>query len=267
MVSPDHVRTFLKPVPAAIIVLILIFSLLTCGCLDVEPEELPPPAASPSASITESPTVQATGGPAASPPPAIHITSPRQTGLFTEQDFPPEVKTAVSDFSIGKTSGSVNGFLRWESVRARTNKEDTARIRDQIRRIDYALYNSSQKENITVYVGLSVDQARKVRNDSVFSENGYLIASYDPSVVYQQYANSGRDGDGYFTLCRIDFYRGNHLLFVNGTVREFLLPRGSIWDVAGEDTYEELVYAIDSIPLYDDIVPTKVRVISTREHP
>jgi hypothetical protein len=80
-------------------------------------------------------------------------------------------------------------------------------------------------------------------------------------------ADTGRDSDGYFTMCVIDFRKGNHVLFVNATEREFLLPQAGIWDVAREDTYQELEYSIDSIPRYDDTVPTKVRLIYTREHP
>jgi hypothetical protein len=183
------------------------------------------------------------------------------------QEFPQEVKAAVNDFTDGRTSGSIDNFLRWDSVRSRMNRQETARIQEQISRIDYAFYNTSIRENITVYVGLNADQARKVRNESVFSENSYLLASYDPSVVYTRLAATGRDTNGYFTLCAIDLRPGNHLLFINATEREFLLPRGGIWDVAGEDTYKELTFTADSIPRYDDIIQTNVRIIRTKEHP
>ena len=133
-----------------------------------------------------------------------------QTGIFTDQDFPPEIEKAVSDFSLGITTETINGFLRWESVRARTDQSDAARIREQISNIDYALFNTTLKENIRVYTGISGEQAKRVRNDSVFSENGYAFASYDPSVVYHRLANSGRDKEGYLTMCVIDFRKGDH---------------------------------------------------------
>ena len=200
-------------------------------------------------------------------PPPIAITNPRQTAIFTEQAFPPEVEGAVSDFAEGKTTDTINGFLRWESTRARTNQSDASRIQEQIHRIDYAVFNTTIKENISVYIGVSGEQAKRIRNDSVFSENGYIIASYDPSVVYHRLANSGRDNEGYLTMCVIDFRKGNHLLFVNATEREFLIPHGGIWDVAGEETYEQLEFSADSVPRYDDIIQTKVRLIYTKEHP
>jgi hypothetical protein len=268
MVSREHIRSPTIAATAGLITLLLIFSTLICGCLQIEPEELPPQTVSPLAPITESPTVPAsTVENTSSTPPAVVITSPKQIVLFTEQDFPPEIERAVSDFADGKTTDTINGFLRWDSVRARTNQSDAARIREQISRIDYAVYNTTIKENISVYIGISREQAKRIRNDSVYEEPGYIIASYDPSVVYQRLANTGRDSEGYLTMCVIDFRKGNRLLFVNATEREFILPHGAIWDVAREETYEQLEYSADSIPRYEDTIPIKVRLVYTKEHP
>jgi hypothetical protein len=268
MASRKDVRFPTRAVTTAIIVLLIMVPTLICGCLQVEPEELPPQAASSPATVTVSPTVPAdTSDNISSTPPAIAITVPRQTAIFTEQNFPPEVKKAVTDFSEGKTTDTINSFLRWESVRARTNLSDASVILEQIHRIDYAVFNTTIKENISLYIGISGEQAKRIRNDSVFSEDGYIIASYDPSIVYHRLANSGRDKDGYLTMCVIDFRRGSHLLYVNATEREFLIPYGGIWDFAREDTYEQLEFSADSVPRYGDITPTKVRLISTQEHP
>lgn len=267
MASRQHFSSRTGLIPAGMMILALACLPLICGCLQVEPEELSPETTTVPVTIPESPALQLSPDTAARIPPAISITSPRLTGLYSAQDFPPEVITAVEDYTSGKTSDTLTSYLRWESVRARTNKQDTARIQEQIHRIDYAFYNTTLKENISFYVGLNAEQARKVRNDSVYSENGYILASYDPSVIYHRFADTGRDSDGYFTMCRIDFTRGSHPLLVNATEREFILPRGGIWDVAGEDTYEELTFAADSIPRYDEMVQTKVRIVHTKEHP
>ncbi|OPX63925.1 MULTISPECIES: ADP-ribosyltransferase [unclassified Methanoregula] len=267
MASRQHTRSRTGCLPAGIIILALACFLLICGCLQVEPEELPPETPAIPVTIAESPALTPTPGTTVAIPPAISITRPRLTGLFSAQDFPAEVKAAVMEYSSGKTSDTLNSYLRWESVRARTSKQDAATIREQISRIDYAMYNTSLKENISLFIPLSADQARKVRNESVFSENSYILASYDPSVIYHRFAERSRDNDGYFTMCVIDFRPGSHPLWINETEREFVLPRGGIWDVAGEDTYEKLRFAADSIPRYDDIVLTKVRIIRTKEHP
>jgi hypothetical protein len=268
MASRNNIRPRTRATTTGIITLLLIFAMLICGCLQVEPEELPPQTASSVVVITESPTVPAsTMENTSSTPPAIVITRLKQTGLYTEHDFPPEVERAVSDFAEGKTTDTINGFLRWDSVRAKTSQPDKARIQEQIHHIDYAVFNTTLKENVSVYVGISGEQAKRIRNESVYSENGYVIASYDPSVVYHRLANSGRDNEGYLTMCVIDFRKGNRILFVNATEKEFLLPHGGIWDVAREETYEQLEYSADSIPRYEDIIPTKVRLIYTKEHP
>ena len=229
---------------------------------------MPPLAASSLVTITASPAVPSdTPGNISSTPRPVAITSPKYTKIFTDHSFPAEVKKAVSDFTDGRTTDTINGYLRWESVRAKTGKEDKNRIGEQVRHIDYALFNTTIQENITFYVGISGEQVKKIRNDSVFSDNGYIIASYDPSVVFHRMADSSRDNDGYFTMCVIDFRKGNHLLFVNTTEKEFLLPRGGIWDIAREETYGQLEYSADSIPRYDDIIQTNIRLIYTKEHP
>jgi len=268
MASREYLRYRSGEVPAGIITLLLILTTLFCGCLQVEPEEIPPLTASSLVNITESPAVMVNiTENISSIAPVIVLPSLKQTSLYSDQDFPLEVKKAVSDFTEGKTTNTINGFLRWESVRARTNQSDAARIQEQIHRIDYAVFNTSLRENVTVFIGINGEQAKRIRNESVFEEDGYSVASYDPSVVYHRFANNGRDNDGYLTMCVVDLRRGSHVLFVNATGREFLLPHGSIWDVAGVDTYEELEFSADSIPLYKDIIPKKIRLIHTKEHP
>jgi hypothetical protein len=268
MTSRNQVWPRPTTMTVGMIAILLIVLVLTCGCLQTEPEELPPqPVPSPELT-TVPPTMPVnTTETISSAPRLINITSPKQTRLYTEQQFPSEIEKAVSDFAGGKTTDTINGFLRWESVRARTDPSDAAHIQEQIRHIDYALFNTTAKENIVVYIGVSGEQAKRIRNESVFSENGYVIASYDPSVVYHRLAGSGRDKEGYLTMCVIEGRRGGHFLIVNTSEREVLLPRGGIWDFARDDTYEKLEFTADSVPRYGDIIPTKVRLIYTKEHP
>jgi hypothetical protein len=268
MTAREYFRPRCRAMTAGGISLLLIFIILICGCLQTEPEELSPQEGPSAVAVTESPAIPAsTPGNISSIPPVIVITSPKQVRLFTEQNFPPAVNAAITDFAEGRSQDSVNGYLRWESVRTKTSLPDKTRIQEQIHSIDYAMFNTTLKENVSVYVGISGEQAKRILNDSAYSDYGYAIASYDPSVVYHRLANSGRDNEGYLTMCVIDYRKGNHLLLVNATEKEFLLPRGGIWDVAGVETYERLEYSADSIPRYEDMIPTKVRLIHTKEHP
>lgn len=258
---------------AGVLALLLISSALVCGCLRTEPEELLPhpmtqPPVTPQPTITVSPAPAVTVTEAVSNVPGpVRIESNGKTVSFREMDFPAEVKQAVSDFISGKTTDEVNGFLRWESVRSRTNPSEATRIREQIGSIDYAVFNTALPETIRVYFGISGEQAKRFRNESVFSENGYIIASSDPSVVYNRFTGNGRDRDGYLTLCALDLRRGDHVLPVNATEREYLISRGGIWDFDREDIYEVLVFSSDSVPRYRDEILKKVRIIYTREHP
>jgi hypothetical protein len=120
MASHEHIRPRTGAVTAGIFAILLILTSLIGGCLQVEPEELPPQAASPFAVISESPTVPAdTMENTSSTPSAVTIVSPKQIVIFTDHDFPPEIEKAVRDFAEGKTTDTINGFLRWESVRDR----------------------------------------------------------------------------------------------------------------------------------------------------
>jgi len=263
-----HLRSRTVTGTAGITLLLLLILTLSGGCLRAEPEELPTQPALMTTVIPLVPpvspnTTENTG----SAYQAIIITGPKLTGVFTLQEYPPDVERAVRDFSEGKTTDTINGFLRWESVRARTNQSDTARVLSQIHRIDYAVFNTTVKENLSLYTGISGEQVKRVRNESVYEEKGYLIASYDPSVIYHRFADSGRDAEGYLTMGVIEARRGDRLLFVNTTEREFLLPRGSIRDVAREEEHETVQFSRDSVPRYGDPVLKNVRLIYTKEHP
>ncbi len=258
---------------AGVLALLLISSALICGCLQPEPELLllqpsaqPTVSLQPAITVSSAPIVNSTENVTNVPGP-VRIESIGEIDTYTEMDFPAEVEQAVTDFISGKTANTVNGFLRWESVRSRANQSEATRIREQIGSIDYAVFNATVPQNIRVYFGITGEQAKRFRNESVFSESGYIIASGDPSVVYNQFAGSGRDRDGYLTLCALDLRRGDHVLPVNATGREFLISRGGIWDFDREEIHEVLEFSSDSIPRYRNEIQEKVRIIYTREHP
>ena len=274
MASRNNPGSPLLPLIMGALSFILILLVLTGGCLRTEPEELDQPAltSAPVMSVTAPPDVTVTIQENASETqnssmisPPIAITAPEKAVVYSDQDFPQEVRTDIGDFTAGKTSDTINSFLRWDSVRARTGESDAARTRQQIRSIDYALFNSTLQENMRLYLWVSGEQARRIQNDSAFADNGYLVASYDPTVIYHQLWDTGRDKDGYITMVVLDFQKGDHLLFVNTTDREFLIPRGSSWEVTGINTYDQLSFTADSIPRYDDMAQTDIRLISTRE--
>lgn len=263
----------LPAVVTGVLILVLVCGVLICGCLRTEPEELLP---QPTASLTKSPPLTSTFSPdeslnatenatVSSMP--VNITGSNKLVTFADLDFPEDVNQAVSDLAERRTADQINGFLRWESVRARTNESDTAFIRKQIALIDYAVFNSTLPEDIRVYFGVSGEQFRRIRNESVVNEPGYIIASSDPTIIYHRVNDSGRDREGYLILCTLDLPRGDHVLVINRTEREFLVPRGRIWDVSREETFESLKFTPDSNPRYDKELLTKIRIIYTSEHP
>jgi hypothetical protein len=258
-----------------VIAIVLLLVLFTCGCSQIDPEELGPeelsPTPTPIITSLQSPTLV----PAETSAPApilishavINLSRPKDPVLFTKAGFPPAIHQAVWDFTDGKTSETINGFLRWESVRAKANRSETAAIRSRIGDIDYAISNSSAGENLILYTGISGELAKRIRNDSAYEERGYIVASYDPSVVYHQLAQGGRDKDGFITMVVTESRRGEHLLFINDTEHSVLLPHGSVWDLAWEEQQDVMDFSVTSFPRYQDEVLTKVRLMYMKEHP
>jgi hypothetical protein len=262
-------------VPMLAIAIVLLLVLLTCGCSQVDPEELGPEELPPTPAPIITSLQSATFVPAETSAPApvhishavINMTRPKDPVLFTEAGFPPVIHQAVRDFTDGKTSDIINGFLRWESVRAKTNREETVLIRERIGNIDYAISNSSAGENLVLYSGISGELAKRIRNDSQYEERGYILASYDPSVVYHQMANGGRDKDGFISMVVTESRRGEHLLFINETERSILLPHGLVWDLAREEQQDVMDFSVTSFPRYQEEDLTKVRLMYLKEHP
>jgi hypothetical protein len=260
-------------VPMLVIAIVLLLVLFTCGCSQVEPEELGPEDLSPTQIVTSLQPTSIMPTETSAPVPifishaVINMSRPKDPVLFTEADFPPEIIQAVTDFTDGNTTDTINGFLRWESVRAKTNRSETAVIRNRIGDIDYAISNSSAGENLILYTGISGELAKRIRNDSYYEERGYIVASYDPSVVYHQMAYGGRDKDGFVTMVVTESRKGEHLLFINETERSILLPHGSVWDLAQEEQQDVMDFSVTSFPRYQDEVLTKVRLMYMKEHP
>jgi hypothetical protein len=266
--------TFLHAgVPMLAIAAVLLLVLFTCGCSQVDPEELGPEELSPTQNITSqqppsiAPTETSAPAPILISHAVINLSRPKDPVLFTETDFPPEIIQAVRDFTDGKTSDTINGFLRWESVRAKANRSETTAIRNRIGDIDYAISNSSAGENLILYTGISGELAKRIRNDSRYEEYGYILASYDPSVVYHQMAPGGRDKDGFITMVVTESRRGEHLLFINETERTVLLPHGSVWDLAREEQQDVMDFSATSFPRYHEELLTTVRLMYMKEHP
>jgi hypothetical protein len=246
---------------------LVVITLITAGCLFAEPDQgaatVPANAENVPTEQTAAPTLSSGPQPAPSaviPLKNITIQHPRELTPVTGP-----AATTINGISDPRTFGTVNGYLRWESARARTNASEAARINGMINVIDAAIGYSSLNEDLILYSGISGDLPHRIINDSRYSEPGYVSCTFDPSIVYHTLAINGRDKEGFVTMLVIHQRLGSHILYVNETKREILLPHGMTWELASEEKIGKIEYIMDSTPRYPDEQPEKVRLLYIKQ--
>lgn len=247
--------------------ILVVITLITAGCMLAEPGQSAATVPANAEIVPTEPTAAPTlsSGPQPAPStiiPLKNITIQRPKELAPVNG--PATAT-ISGISDPRTFGTVNGYLRWESVRARTNASEAARINGIINVIDAAIGYTSLKEDLILYCGISGDLPNRIINDSRYSEPGYVSCTFDPSMVYHTLAKSGRDKEGFVTMLVIPQKQGSHLLYVNETKREILLPHGMTWELASEEKVGSIEYILDSTPRYPDEQPEKVRLLYMKQ--
>jgi hypothetical protein len=266
--NPDNLRPVLAYHAAGYLAILLAVMLFTCGCMQPQPVENTSPTPDPVETTTAEPAPVLTTATLPEitqhltlPVKNITITRPGNLSIYTKRGFTDPVVKAVGGLSDPKAADIINRYLRWDSVRANTDKAEAARITGVVKNIDSAISTTPLKEDIVIYCGISSELGLLITNTSRYSDDGYVSGSYDPSVVYHTLSKSGRDREGYVTMLALREKPGAHLLFVNETTREILLPRAMIWDLNAEEKIGRLVVSLDSMPRYKDDQMDNVRLL------
>jgi hypothetical protein len=249
--------------------LLVIMVLVTAGCTTAAPPENATPSPVPTAVIpVETPDI-ITHETLPTPAPSVTltvknvtITRPRNVKVYTDMAFPKTTVPAVDAILDPRNATIVNGYLRWESVRTRTNMTEAARIKGIVKGIDTLLDTAYLDEDLVLYYGISGEQPMRIINESRYTEEGYVMASFDPSVIYHTMEKTGRDREGYVSMLVIHTKPGSHLLYVNETTREILLPRGMTGELSAEEKIGRLEFTLESVPRYQDMQMDKVRLLN-----
>jgi hypothetical protein len=256
---------------SAIMMLLLV---ITCGCISVSPQDTIPDVTLVAATTEHLqtatipvPTIQGSSNFSLRDRAILNITRPTSLVSYREKKFQPDIEGSIALYLQDDNADEINGYLRWESVRARTNQSETLRIQSQITNIDTAISSSVLNERVILYAGISGDLPNRIRDERSYAEPGYLICSYDPSVTYQDLIRGRQDKEGYVTMLVIERTRGNRLLFINETMREILLPRGMIWEVVREENINNMDFSTDATPRFQNDPVEKVRLLYLTEHP
>jgi hypothetical protein len=114
--------------------------------------------------------------------------------------------------------------------------------------LDTAESLSTISADMILFRGITPGVAGIVLNSSAWNEAPFAGTSYDITVTLDQYAN--RDADGYLNVLVIPRRAGENILYINEDQREFLLPRGTSWDVVSIKTVKDISVNAD-FPLHN----------------
>ncbi|NMB78839.1 MAG: hypothetical protein GYA23_07060 [Methanomicrobiales archaeon] len=191
----------------------------------------------------------------------ITITRPRTLPVFSVPTAQPAAALAISNLSNARSAESINNYLRWESFRARTDPAEAARIKTLVRDADAAIGISTITEELVLYRVAGREQAHAILNTSRFADDGFLTCTFDPSVAYHASDKTGRDQDGYLNLLVMRQKNGDHLLYINESAREILLPRAMTWELVGAENINTLAFTLESVPRYQNDELKNIRLL------
>lgn len=201
------------------------------------------------------------------------LTKPKPSSLipYTQRGFDESTVAAIAWWMNPKFAANTSEYRNY----LRASPEDKARLHSPETRIffdfitkhlDIALDKSILDETLILYRGLSGNVAYRVINNSEYIEPAYASTAYDVTVSLDIFGS--RSPDGYQNVLVLQRAKGKHALYVNEDEREFLIPRGTRWDVIKSINIENLTVEAD-FPLYescsDEAQFNKVRLIYIRE--
>ena len=191
----------------------------------------------------------------------ISITRPENPKTSYTCTLTHETCMALQALDKPAEAEKINGFLRWESARARTNSSETERLNILIEEIDSALSATYAGEDLVLYAAAGTGIPDQIRSSGTYYEEGYISGSYDISVIWHESRTAVRDNTGYTAILVFEETRGSHILYLNETRRTIIIPHGMKWELAGEEQIDHLVITPDSMPKFRDERMEKVRLM------
>lgn len=171
---------------------------------------------------------------------------------YTERGFSRPVEAAIAWWMFPGFDGENRQFRYYHRA---TTEEKAAFPPEERTFFDFMTVNldtagsvSTISSDVTLFRGITPGVASIILNSSAWDEAPFASTSYDITVTLDQYGN--RDAEGYLNVLVIPVRTGSHVLYLNEDQREFLLPRGTSWDVASVKTVKNLTVNAD-FPLHN----------------
>jgi hypothetical protein len=163
------------------------------------------------------------------------LTRPPENELapYTERNFSPSEKAAIAWWMAPAFMDNTSEFRRYQrsSPEKRSEYDEEKQIffnfiQDSL---DSAENQSVVGNDIILFRGITADFAGVILNNSEYREGSYASTSYDPVVSLDVFSYSGEEETK--NLLVLERKAGEHTLYINEDEREYLIPRGSDWQV------------------------------------
>lgn len=171
---------------------------------------------------------------------------------YTERNFTEPVEASIAWWMAPDFMDNTTEFRRYQ--RASAEQKATFDEEKQVffnfiqDSLDTAENESVLGSDLILYRGISPYVAGMVLNNSEYRETAFASTTYDPVVSLDIFGSA--DSEGFHNLLVLERKAGEHALYVNEDEREYLLPRGSDWQVITSVEIDTLTIEAD-FPLYN----------------
>lgn len=249
---------------SAILLIAVIFSVvMTCGC--TTGDAAPATVQSPSQPVEISPTTppaaetiatdeQSQSGSAIQEEvksATVTLTRPEDVNLvnYTEREFTVPEKAAISWWMFpgyGEETSDYRNYLRATSEEQAERPEEEqyffSFITDSLDSVEDQSVLKGEND-VVLFRGVSEGFSSVILDNAAYIEDAYASTSYD--ITFSLDSFGPRDSGGYANVLVLERSPGDHILYINEDEREFLIPRGTKWQVVTAVNIDNLTVDAD----------------------
>ena len=181
----------------------------------------------------------------------LTLTRPEEVNLlnYTEQDLTVPEKAAISWWMFpgyGEETSDYRNYLRAtpEKQAERPDEEQYffSFITDSLDSVEERSVLKGEND-IVLFRGVSEGFSSIILDNAAYIEDAYASTSYD--ITFSLDSFGPRDSGGYANVLVLERSPGDHIVYINEDEREFLIPRGTTWQVVKAVNVDSLTVESD----------------------
>lgn len=181
----------------------------------------------------------------------LSLTRPDEINLvnYTEQDFTIPEKAAISWWMFpgyGEETSDYRNYLRAtpEKQAERPDEEQYffSFITDSLDNVENMSVLKGEKD-VVLFRGVSEGFSSVILDKAAYIEDAYASTSYD--ITFSLDSFGPRDSEGYENVLVLERSPGDQIVYINEDEREFLIPRGTKWQVVKAVNIDNLTVEAD----------------------